>query len=87
MANKTYVADIDRGIYDVVNEERHVYRSDKGLSESIIRDISAEKNEPEWMLEKRLKALEIYKSKPVPMWGADLSDLDVENIVHYVKPD
>lgn len=87
MAKKTQVADIDRGIYDIVNEERHVYRSDKGLNEEIIREISAKKNEPKWMLEKRLRALEIYKSKPVPMWGADLSDLDVENIVHYVKPD
>ena len=55
MAKKTQVSDIDRGIYDIINEERHEYRSDKGLSEDIIRDISKEKNEPEWMLEKRLK--------------------------------
>ena len=87
MATKTQVSDIDRGIYDVINEERHVYRSDKGLSETIVRDISKEKKEPKWMLDLRLKALEIYKNKPVPTWGADLSELDVENIVHYVKPD
>lgn len=87
MAKKTQIEEMDRGIYDVVNEERHVFRSDKGLTEEIIRSISAEKNEPPWMLEFRLKSLEIYISKPVPTWGADLSELDVENIVHYIKPD
>jgi len=47
MAKKTQVSDIDRGIYDIVNEERHVYRSDKGLNEEIIKEISKEKQEPE----------------------------------------
>lgn len=87
MAKKTQIEEMDRGIYDVINEERHVFRSDKGLTEEIIRSISAEKNEPAWMLDFRLKSLEIYISKPVPTWGADLSELDVENIVHYIKPD
>lgn len=87
MAKKTYIEDIDRGIYDVVNEERHVFKADKGLTPEIIKQISKEKDEPEWMLNHRLKSLEIYLSKPVPTWGADLSELDVENIVHYVKPD
>ncbi|GAB6107194.1 Fe-S cluster assembly protein SufB [Fusibacter bizertensis] len=86
MANKTFVADVDRGIYDVINREDHRFVTDKGLTEDIIRDISREKNEPEWMLAYRLKSLEIYKSKPIPTWGADLSELDVENIVHYVRP-
>ena len=86
MANKTYVADVERGIYDVINPENHRFVADKGLTEDVIRDISREKNEPEWMLEYRLKSLEIYKSKPIPTWGADLSELDVENIVHYVRP-
>lgn len=87
MANKTYIEDIDRGLYDIINPERHKFVADKGLTEEIIRSISAEKEEPEWMLQYRLKSLEIYKSKPVPTWGADLSELDVENIVHYVKPE
>ncbi len=84
---KTHIADIDRGVYDIVNEERHTFKTDKGLTEDIIREISREKNEPEWMTDFRLKSLEIYNSKPIPMWGADLSELDVDNIVHYVKPD
>ncbi|WP_430885025.1 Fe-S cluster assembly protein SufB [Fusibacter sp. JL216-2] len=84
---KSQIADIDRGVYDIVNEERHTFKTDKGLTEDIIREISREKNEPEWMTDFRLKSLEIYNSKPIPMWGADLSDLDVDNIVHYVRPD
>lgn len=87
MAKKTYIPDIDRGMYDIINPERHRYVVDKGLTEDIIREISREKNEPEWMLAHRLASLAIYKEKPIPTWGADLSDLDVENIVHYVRPD
>lgn len=87
MDKKTYVADVERGIYDIVNEERHKFVSDKGLTPEIIKQISREKAEPEWMLAYRLTSLENYFKKPVPTWGADLSDLDVENIIHYVKPD
>ncbi|HSN65688.1 MAG TPA: Fe-S cluster assembly protein SufB, partial [Fusibacter sp.] len=86
MAKKTVINEVDRGIYDVIKVEDHRYVADKGLSEEIIREISREKNEPDWMLDFRLKSLEIYHSKPMPTWGADLSDLDVANIVHYVRP-
>ncbi len=87
MNSKTYVADIDRGIYDVKDKESHQFVADKGLNEHVIRQISHEKDEPEWMLELRLKALEVYKKKPMPKWGPDISELDVENIIHYIKPD
>ena len=43
------------------------------------------KSEPEWMLEYRLNALKIYESKPVPTWGADLSDIDYDDIYYYVR--
>ncbi len=46
-----------------------------------------EKEEPEWMTEFRLKALDYYNKRPIPTWGADLSGLDMENIVTYVRPD
>lgn len=85
--NKTYVEDVDRGIYDIKNEVRYSYKVDSGLTEDIIRSISSEKNEPEWMTEFRLKSLEIYNQLDVPTWGPDISDLDIENIVTYVKPD
>lgn len=83
---KTYVEDIDRGIYDIKNKFSYRYKADKGLTPEIIIEISKEKNEPEWMTEFRLKSLEIYNSKPLPSWGADLSGLDMDNIVTYVRP-
>src|SRR5699024_191379 len=48
--------------------------------------ISRMKNEPEWTLEERLKALDIFYSKPMPQWGGDLSELDFDEIIYYVKP-
>ena len=48
--------------------------------------ISEQKNEPGWMTDFRLKALEIFEQKPMPSWGADLSDLDPDDIYYYVKP-
>ena len=57
----------------------------RGLNEDVVRDISAKKNEPEWMLKRRLKALEIFDKKPLPTWGADLSDIDFDNIKYFVR--
>lgn len=85
--NKTYVEDVDRGIYDIKNEVRYSYKVDSGLTEDIIRSISLEKNEPEWMTEFRLKSLEIYNQLDVPTWGPDISDLDIDDIITYIKPD
>src|SRR6056297_1305468 len=87
VSEKTEVKDIDRSLHENKNEEKHRYKSAKGLTPEVIKEISREKNEPEWMLEFRLKALEIYKKKAVPTWGADISDLDMDNIITYVRPD
>ena len=57
----------------------------RGLSEEVVRNISALKNEPEWMLERRLKALEIFGKKPMPNWGSDLSGIDFDNIKYFVR--
>ncbi len=62
------------------------FKSDKGLSEDIVREISKIKNEPEWMLEKRLNAYKIFKSKPMPKWGADLEGIDFDDIYYYIRP-
>ncbi len=67
-------------------ESKSVYKSPKGLSEDVIREISKRKNEPEWMLRFRLRAYEIYLKKPMPNWGADLSQLDFDNIHFYIQP-
>ncbi|WP_297586198.1 Fe-S cluster assembly protein SufB [uncultured Corynebacterium sp.] len=57
----------------------------RGLNQDVVRDISGIKNEPEWMLNQRLKAHEIFEKKPMPTWGADLSDIDFDNIKYYVR--
>jgi Fe-S cluster assembly protein SufB len=62
------------------------YKAKKGLSEKLVRDISAMKDEPGWMLTIRLNALKKYESMPVPEWGADLSEIDWENLHYYLKP-
>ena len=84
---KTYIADIERSVYDIKDEEHYRYKVEKGLTPEIIKKISERKNEPEWMREFRLKALEVYNSKPMTDWGPDLSDLDMNDIVHYLEPD
>ena len=57
----------------------------RGLSEAVVRDISAKKNEPEWMLRRRLRALAIFDKKPMPNWGSDLSGIDFDNIKYFVR--
>ena len=75
------------GQYDFKDSEtNYVFKSERGLSPSVIRQISAMKNEPEWMLEYRLKAYEHFMRRPMPNWGADLSELDLNEIFFYVRP-
>ena len=57
----------------------------RGLDEDVVRDISAKKNEPQWMLDMRLKALKFFERKPMPTWGADLSEIDFDNIKYFVR--
>ncbi|GAA1755298.1 Fe-S cluster assembly protein SufB [Nonomuraea bangladeshensis] len=57
----------------------------RGLSEEVVREISALKNEPEWMLDLRLKGLRLFDKKPLPTWGADLTDIDFDNIKYFVR--
>lgn len=63
------------------------YRAADGLNKALIRDISRRKNEPEWMLDFRLKCLEMYHQIDAPSWGPDLSGLDITHISNYVQPD
>ncbi|WP_455428609.1 Fe-S cluster assembly protein SufB [Klenkia terrae] len=59
--------------------------SRRGIDEEVVRDISRRKNEPEWMLERRLKALKLFGKKPMPDWGSDLSGIDFDNIKYFVR--
>lgn len=83
---KTVIEEMDRGIYDVKNEDNFSFKSDKGLTKEIIETISEEKNEAKWMKDFRLKSLEIYNKLKLPSWGPSLDSLDMDNIVTYVRP-
>jgi len=72
--------------YGFSDPDTFVFRSRRGLDQDVVRQISAMKGEPEWMLEFRLKALEHFQKRPMPTWGGDLSKLDLDNIYFYVKP-
>lgn len=85
--SKTQVKDIDFSRYDMKNEVRFSYKSQQGLNREIVEAISREKNEPQWMRDLRLRSLDLYLKKPVPTWGPDLSNLNLDEIVTYLKPD
>ncbi|MEJ5201629.1 MAG: Fe-S cluster assembly protein SufB, partial [Anaerolineales bacterium] len=72
--------------YGFRDEDVSVFKTRKGLDEEVVRQISAMKGEPQWMLEFRLRALEHYLKRPIPTWGADLSQLNLDDIYYYVKP-
>jgi len=72
--------------YGFHDKDISVFRTERGLTKAVVEEISRMKEEPEWMLEQRLKALEIFYSKPMPQWGGDLSELDFDEIIYYVKP-
>jgi Fe-S cluster assembly protein SufB len=77
------IGDYKYGFHD---RDVSVFRTERGLTENVVREISRMKEEPEWMLEFRLKALKHFYSRPMPQWGGDLSELDFDEITYYVKP-
>ncbi|ACM04549.1 Fe-S cluster assembly protein SufB [Thermomicrobium roseum] len=72
--------------YGFRDPEQYVFKARKGLDREVVEQISWIKNEPEWMREFRLKALEYFLRRPMPTWGADLSELNFDEIVYYIKP-
>ena len=86
MKEKNQVADIDRSIYDIRDEEHDAYRMKEGLTPDIIDRLSKEKDDPVWMRQFRLHALQIYNETPLPDWGPSLDGLDIEHIATYVRP-
>ncbi|BEU88331.1 Fe-S cluster assembly protein SufB [Selenomonas sp. TAMA-11512] len=84
---KTYVEDIERTLYDIKNDDVPIYKTGQGLSEDIVRDIAREKGDPDWMLDFRLKSLDVYNKTALPIWGPDISALNMDEIVTYVRPD
>jgi Fe-S cluster assembly protein SufB len=84
---KTQVADINRSLYDFVKPEEGYERYANGLTPDIVRAISEKKDEPEWMLKKRLEALELFQDMKMPAnWGPSIARLDMDHISTYVNP-
>ena len=86
--DRAIVEDIDRSLCDFRYEEKEgeFYKIKEGLTEDIVLEISEKKKDPKWMRDFRLKSLEIYHKAEMPNWGPDISGLNVDNIVTYVKP-
>ncbi|MEJ8765841.1 Fe-S cluster assembly protein SufB [Oceanobacillus sp. HCA-5259] len=72
--------------YGFRDKDVSVFRTERGLTRKVVEEISKMKEEPQWMLDYRLKALEHFYARPMPQWGGDLSGLDFDEIIYYVKP-
>ncbi len=83
---KTQIDELNRNIYDFKNPDSYDYKMEKGLTRKIVEEISKIKNDPNWMMEIRLNALETYNSLSLPTWGPDLSELNMDEISTYVRP-
>ena len=72
--------------YGFHDADQYVFKARKGLDRTIVEQISQMKSEPQWMLDYRLKALDIFYKKPMPMWGGDVAAINFDDIYYYVKP-
>jgi len=78
---------IDRSRYDAANKDQSKFIAKPGLTEELVREISKQKNEPEWMLKKRLQGFKHFQETNMPTWGPSLKDLDLTKIKYFVRPD
>ncbi|MBS3061108.1 MAG: Fe-S cluster assembly protein SufB [Candidatus Diapherotrites archaeon] len=86
LSKERQLASLDYSRYDFkTGTESYEVILNKGLSERTVKEISAIKNEPQWMLEYRLKALKAFEAKPMPQWGADLNGIKFNDIVYYMR--
>ena len=72
--------------YGFKDDDPSILNTGKGLNEEVVRQISKLKNEPEWMLEFRLKALKAFKAMPLPKFGPDLTSLDFDSYTYFTRP-
>lgn len=89
LTEEEIVADVNSDYatkYGFADVEDYVFKSERGLDETLIRHMSLSKGEPAWMLDIRLKAYQHFLERPMPNWGADLSGIDFDNIYYYIKP-
>ena len=84
--NKIYVDDISRSVYDLKNVDNDTFALEAGLTPDVVKALSKEKNDPVWMEEFRLKSLEQYNKAEMPGCGPDISGLDMDHIITYIRP-
>jgi Fe-S cluster assembly protein SufB len=78
--------ELDQYQFGFNSPENYAFKSRRGVDEQIVREISDMKGEPDWMTKFRVRALKRFEGRPLPTWGADLSDLDFQNMYYYIKP-
>ncbi len=78
-------SDLRRSTFDEANPSPYADGAKRGVDEKVVRRISADKGEPDWMLEHRLRSLQIFREMPMPSWGADLSALNLDEIIYYAR--
>lgn len=86
MSSQQQAIDVGDYKFGFHEPDTSVFKTQRGLNAEVVRAISRYKNEPDWMLEFRLKSLEAFFKKPMPNWGADLADLNFDEMYYYVKP-
>ncbi len=86
MSSQQQLADIGDYKAGFAYPDKSIFKTRKGLDEDVVNAISEHKGEPDWMRQFRLRALKVFRKKPMPNWGADLSRLDFDDIYYYAKP-
>ncbi len=78
---------LSRELFDGQDTIVYTTLAEPGINERVVRQISANNKEPQWMLDFRLKSLQIFESKTIPTWGPNLSALDLASIYYFAKPE
>ncbi len=78
--------DLDKYKWGFHDPEKYIYKSRKGLNREVVEMISSMKSEPEWMRAYRLHSLEHFQQRPMPKWGADLTQINFDDVFYYLKP-
>lgn len=81
------MVEVSRTLYDHTDDTPYSFKTDKGINEKVVRQISEYKDEPDWMLQKRLRCLKAFNEMSMPSWGPDLSGLDLQEITYFMVPD
>jgi Fe-S cluster assembly protein SufB len=86
VSQEEHLKELSKGYrFDWKDADHSVFEPKRGLNEQVVEEISALKNEPEWMRKIRLKSLRYFDMRPMPWWGADLSDIDFDNIFYFIR--